>query len=334
MYAAMRRTLSFAGAVMAVVGCSGANHQTGPIDAVAGDGPGIHDDASHMPTDAIEAVGPYGSNGSDSVTVVTATVAASSSFTVDIYLPSTSGPHPVVVLSSGLEQPAAAYASYGQRLASWGIIAILRDDPGVLTATSTIVDDVVYTVGTWLPAENSTSGSPLFGLVDTTRIGLAGHSRGGQVALLAAEGSASGKVVGMFGLDPVDGTSAPEAITTISTIAIPLAFIGETTDDASSGCAPSAQNFLALYGSASTPAVAITAVDADHTMFEDPASCTLCSLCTAGTASQPAVEAEAERYLMAFFARELLADASVGSAFQGAGIAQDVAAGLVTVVSK
>jgi hypothetical protein len=37
---------------------------------------------------------------------------------------------------------------------------------------------------------------------------------------------------------------------------------------------------------------------------------------------------------MAFFARELLGDASVGSAFQGAGIAHDVNAGLVTVESK
>ena len=189
-----------------VVGC-GANHQTGPTDATATDGQHIQNDTAHTPADAFEAAGPYGSNGSASFSMVTATVTAPSSFTVDIYLPSTSGPHPVVVLSSGLEQPAAAYATYGERLASWGIIAILRDDPGVLTATSTIVDDVAYTVTTWLPSENTTSSSQLFGLVDTAKIGLAGHSRGGQVSLLAAEGSASGKVVGMFGLDPVDGAS-------------------------------------------------------------------------------------------------------------------------------
>jgi len=109
---------------------------------------------------------------------------------------------------------------------------------------------------------------------------------------------------------------------------------GETTDDGANGCAPSAQNFLALYNAASSPAVAITATNADHTMFEDPANCTFCTLCTPGTASQPDVESAAARYSMAFFARELLGDASVGAAFQGAGIGADVNSGLVTIVSK
>lgn len=294
-------------------------------DAAAADATGA--DASAGP-------GPYGSDGSNAVSTFTMTVPSSKAFTVHVYLPSSSGPHPVVFLSSGLQQTAAGYATYGQRLASWGVIAILRDDPGFLTSTSTIVDDVVYTVGTWLPAQNASSSSKLHGLVDAANIGLAGHSRGGQISLLAAEGGAHGKVKAMFGLDPVDGTSAPMAITSIAAIGIPIAFIGETTDDGANGCAPSAQNFLALYNAGSSPAVAITATNADHTMFEDPANCTFCTLCTAGTASQPDVESAAARYLMAFFARELLGDASVGAAFQGAGIGGDVNSGLVTVVSK
>ena len=126
----------------------------------------------------------------------------------------------------------------------------------------------------------------------------------------------------------------PEARTTIATIGVPLAFIGETTDSAASSCAPAADNFLVLYGASASPAVAITAIDADHTMFELPADCSFCTLCTAGTASQPTVLATAVRYLTAYFARQLLGDASVGAAFEGAGIDQDVSAGIVSIVSK
>jgi hypothetical protein len=89
-----------------------------------------------------------------------------------------------------------------------------------------------------------------------------------------------------------------------------------------------------LYGAASSPIVAITAINADHTMFELPSACSFCTFCTAGTANQTQVIAYAERYLMAFFARELLGDTSVGSAFAGAGASQDVAAGLVSIQSK
>ena len=44
--------------------------------------------------------------------------------------------------------------------------------------------------------------------------------------------------------------------------------------------------------------------------------------------------AYSQRYLTAFFARELLDDASVGATFEGAGALGDVAAGLVVVNAK
>ena len=53
-----------------------------------------------------------------------------------------------------------------------------------------------------------------------------------------------------------------------------------------------------------------------------------------GTANQQVVLRYAVRYLTAFFARELLGDASVGKTFQGAGATADEAAGLVQITSK
>ena len=175
-------------------------------------------------------------------------------------------------------------------------------------------------------------GSPLHGLVDASRIGLAGHSRGAQIALLAAEGLPR-RVSGVFGLDPVDFSfGAPKAGAKLANIGIPVAFIGETVDKFS--CAPAWFNYQALYDAAASPAVAITALDADHTMFQDPANCNFCSLCTAGTADPSTILGYSVRYLTAFFARELLGDTSVGAAFEGAGATADVKAGLIQITSK
>jgi len=281
--------------------------------------------------------GVYGSDGPNPVGTATVQVPGpSGTFSVTAYYPMSPGAHPVVILSSGFFQTGLGYAPYAKRLASWGIVTFTRDDPGLGETAPSIAADVAYMVTTWLPAAAGDASTPAFGAVDTMRIGLAGHSRGGQVALLAAEGGALGHVRGVFGLDPVDTSTngSPEARTQIAAIGVPLAFVGETTDSASSGCAPATDNYQVLYQAAVSPAVAITAMNADHTMFEDPSNCSFCTLCTAGTATAAQVLAYSVRYLAAFFARELLGDSSVGAAFQGAGAGQDVAAGLVQVVSK
>ncbi|HTQ47660.1 MAG TPA: hypothetical protein VMI75_33115 [Polyangiaceae bacterium] len=281
--------------------------------------------------------GVYDSDGPDPVGTATVQVPGpSGTFSVTAYYPMSPGAHPAVILTSGFFQTGLGYAPYAKRLASWGIVTFTRDDPGLGETAPSIAADVAYMVTTWLPASAGDASAPAFGAVDTTRIGLAGHSRGGQVALLAAEGGALGHVRGVFGLDPVDTSTngSPEARTQIATVGVPLAFVGETTDSASSGCAPATDNYQVLYQAAASPAVAITAMNADHTMFEDPSNCSFCTLCTAGSANAAQVLAYSVRYLTAFFARELLSDSSVGAAFQGAGASQDVSAGLVQLVSK
>ena len=330
-------------AVSVVAACSSSSsNETSTTDGGASSGidGGTDSDGATSATDAANdssASSSYASDGPDSVTTATLQVPASNgSFSTTAYIPSSTGPFPVVILSSGFFQNAAAYLPYANRLASWGVVTLLRDDPNVGETTPKIVEDVEYTVGTWLAGTNADGGSPLHGKIDVSKVGLAGHSRGGQISLLAGEGL-SGKIRGVFGLDPVDAVATagdPQARTTIATIGVPIAFIGETTDGASNGCAPSTDNFEVLYAAAASPAVAITAVNADHTMFEDAASCSFCNACTAGTASQPVVLATSVRLMTAFFARELLGDGSVGASFAGAGIGADVTAGTVTVVSK
>lgn len=336
----MRRALVLAFALVACGGSSavpndGGNNTDAAEDASPADSGAPRDAAVFdAPADAAATLGKYDKDGPDSVTTATAQLTSGpSTFTERLWVPGSSGPHPVVSLSPGLQQPAIAYAPYGKRLASWGFVVMMRDDPGVLVQTPTVAADLAYAIGTWLPAANADAQSPLFGKVDAARVGLAGHSRGGQATLVAAEGGLKGKVKAWFGLDPVDSNvSNAQARTNLPQIGIPTTFLGATVSGA---CSPMADNYTVLYGLAPSPAVRIDGLGAGHVQFEDPATCVLCGLCSpAGTADSAVVLAYSVRYLTAFFARELQSDASVGAAFQGAGAALDVAANRVTIASK
>ena len=294
-------------------------------------------DAGATPSDAAIAIDaprdggtseiPYDRDGPIPYTTRTESVARpGGSYDVTVYLPSTPGPHPVVSFSCGSTQSAAGYVPYGQRLASHGIAMVLADDPGVFTNTADIVPNAVHAVETWIPATFP-------GVIDTARVGLGGHSRGGAVSLLAAEHGLRGRVVAWFGLDPVDNQflMAPRefARTDLPSIGIPTAFLGA---DVISNCAPAADGYLALHPLAPAPTVLIVGLGAGHTQLEVASACTGCGACSpSGTADPDVVLAYAVRYFAAFFARELLGDASVGPLFEGAGGPEDVAAGLVTI---
>ncbi len=285
-------------------------------------------DAGAMGDSSSAGTHDYGMDGPVAVTTKTEKASnGKSTFDVVVYMPGGKGPFPVVIISSGLQQTAAGYAPYGKRLASWGIAAILRDDPGFGTQSTTLQADIEGMVAAWLPTADSNA-------YDVTRLGLAGHSRGGQVSLLAAENGLLGKTKGLFLLDPVDNASA-SVKPKLGTLGVSLAMLGETTD--SSGgvggmdCAPAADNYAAMYALAASPALSITAVGADHVMFEDPANCTFCGLCTKGAADPAQVLAIAERLMTRFFAKVLLGDTTVDATLN---TAADVGAKTLTVESK
>jgi hypothetical protein len=278
----------------------------------------------------------YGSDGPVGYTTAALPVTnGSDSFTVHVWVPSTSGTHPVVSFSPGLEQPSAGYTPYATRLASWGFVVLMRDDPGILVSGDTVASDLSYTVGTWLPAQSTMSGSALYGKADLSHVGLAGHSRGGQTTLVAAEEGLLGKVEAWVGLDPVNTAysagTAPAA--NLPSIGIPTLYIGAGV---ATNCAPVGDDYQTLYAVSPSPSIAITVANAAHPQFEDLGDCSACVLvCSpAGTANSQTVLADAIRYLTAFFARELLGDSSVGALFQGAGAPADEASGAITMVSK
>ena len=173
------------------------------------------------------------------------------------------------------------------------------------------------------------------GLLDLSRVGLAGHSRGGKASLIAAELGLNGQVHAWFGLDPVDSSilaGGVQARDHLDALNIPTAFLGASV---STCCSPSGDNYRVLYAGTPAPSLAITAVGASHTQFEDQAACAQCNLCAPlGTANAAVVLDYTVRYLTAFFARELLGDTRVGLTLDGAGAALDESAGLITRESR
>jgi chlorophyllase-like protein len=278
----------------------------------------------------------YGSDGPVGYTTAAFPVTnGSDSFTVNVWVPSTPGSHPVVSFSPGLEQPCAGYTPYATRLASWGFVVLMRNDPGILVSGDTVASDLSYTVGTWLPAQNAMSASVLYGKADLSHVGLAGHSRGGQTTLVAAEEGLHGKIQAWVGLDPVNTAysagTAPSM--NLPSIGVPTLYIGAGV---ATNCAPVGDDYQTLYAVSPSPSIAITVANASHPQFEDLGGCSVCGLACSpmGTANSEAVLDDAIRYLTAYFARELLGDSSVGPLFQGAGAPADEASGAITIVSK
>jgi hypothetical protein len=308
-------------------------------DSAAVDDSGASADSTAIDTGTVvsgDGGGGYGNDGPVGYTTAALPVTnGADSFTLNVWVPSTAGTHPVVSFSPGLESLSTGYTPYATRLASWGFVVLMRDDPGILVSGDTVASDLSYTIGMWLPAQSGLSGSVLYGKADLSRVGLAGHSRGGQTTLVAAEQGLHGKVQAWVGLDPVDTAfsagTAPS--TNLPTIGIPTLYIGAGV---ATNCAPTNDNYQVLYAVSPSPSIAITVANASHTQFADLATCSICALACSpmGTANSQAVLDDANRYVTAFFARQLLGDSSVGPLFQGAGAPADEASGAISIVSK
>ena len=104
----------------------------------------------------------------------------------DIYYPSnvaSLSSLPFVMVSHGNGHDYQWYDHLGEQLASWGFVVMSHRNntgPGVQSAATTILDNLDHFLGN-LPA----IAPALVGKVDATRIGMIGHSRGGEGVVIA-----------------------------------------------------------------------------------------------------------------------------------------------------
>jgi predicted dienelactone hydrolase len=239
----------------------------------------------------------------------------------------TGGPFPLAIIGPGFQQGRAQYASYCDHLATWGVIAIGRDNIGGFAPNHSTLANLTTGLVDW--ALGSSSG--LAAHVDGAAIAVAGHSLGGKVSLLAA--SRDPRIGLVVGWDPVDNGTPSVAPELMGAIEAPVVLLGETLDGTGNfqACAPTAQNFQRYFDAAAPPALAVTVMGADHFDFVDNPGCFTCSFCRRGTADPVAVRALTRRTTVAAIKYYLEGDASADSYLTGAAMQADVAAGRVTI---
>lgn len=116
-----------------------------------------------------------------------------------VWYPEGKGPFPLVLIVHGnhaMTQPSdPGYAYLGEHLASRGMIAVSVDENFLNGFSLTDPDMAEMPLRSWLLLKhlaqwrqwNETDGNPFFGRVDLDRVGLIGHSRGGEAVAHAAE---------------------------------------------------------------------------------------------------------------------------------------------------
>lgn len=153
------------------------------------DGGGVGTDGGLETEAQITTLGPYPVESFDG--------AGSANYkTMTVYYPGcgTPGPFPVIAMSPGWQEGKDIFGDWGRFLASHGFVAAaytpndLNDLPPVrATSLGALLDTV--------KAENTRSGSPLKGKLDTSKLVVMGHSMGGGGTIVAASQIPSLKAV-------------------------------------------------------------------------------------------------------------------------------------------
>jgi chlorophyllase len=124
---------------------------------------------------------------------------------LDVYVPSVFDTYSIVIFQHGFSGSIGAYETIATQLASHGFVVILPQmyPPGDFGAAPTPEEEATLGVQiiSWVEG-NINSHIPV--TADTSLLGLAGHSRGGQTAYRMAQ-QVPQKVKALSGVDPVDG---------------------------------------------------------------------------------------------------------------------------------
>lgn len=152
---------------------------------------------------------------------------------------------PVVAFLQGGRTSRIYYREVGRALAAYGFVVVIPehlrpfptpDSPEIILSDPIVISEVVETMA----ALNADPESDLYRLVDTGRVGIAGHSIGGSIALRAMSGQCdapwcegpfvrpAGIAAGAFyGTDLIrpDGSVVP-----VETAPFPVAFLSGTAD--------------------------------------------------------------------------------------------------------
>ncbi len=217
------------------------------------------------------------------------------------------GHAPAVVFLPGLMAPERQYESYARALASRGFVVAVRGGYGPFMSEVSLKRDASF-IADWLVSSK---------LVDASRIGVAGHSRGAKDAVWAAADDPRFHAV--VALEPDDQGSISVSRGPLRSLRAPLMLIGAEVAFRGWGvCCPREHNYQRFFERAPAGTVEIAVHDADHVQVMDNPDFPGQQICRVGTADSFTVRTIARRALVSFFAEKLAnapaADLALGDA--------------------
>lgn len=229
-----------------------------------------------------------------------------------ILAPDTAGNYPVVVFQHGFMTRNEAYTELLSHVASHGFVVVAPQlyQPGLaaLLGHPSAAEEALASaqVLSWVSAE---LGATLGYSPASSRLGLAGHSRGGKVAWLVL-GADPSRVQAVVGVDPVDGTGGPlgnqaRVVQGPFAFSLPVLVIGAGLGG---NCAPAGDNHEQFYAASRPPAWHILIPDAGHAdMLDETTAITASRVCPGGS-NRAVVRRLIAGLLVAFFRASLQGD--------------------------
>ena len=244
---------------------------------------------------------------------------------------SIAGPYPLVIFSNGFLLQSSRYASYAQRLASWGYVVIRWDtngeDPTPIIGKGVIDHDalgkMIIELIKWVEGIAQSPNSPLSGKLDASNIYLVGHSRGGKASAFATP--LDNRIKAFFGIDPVnsDPPLSSRRIDSLPELAKSSALVAVVGSDKNTGgfqpCTPPQHNFSKFYDAAPRAAWEMQITESGHMQFLDNTSgCGFtCSACTDGSTPRARV-LELTQTMMIAWGERVFRNADISRYLNGA----------------
>jgi len=143
-------------------------------------------------------------------------------------LDATGAPYPAVAFGHAYLAPPLLYAATARHLASWGYAVVLpRTGVQLVPYIPAFAGDLTEALDE-LERRDSEPRSFLFGAIDVTSRGLAGHSMGGGAAILAAAGDP--RVRALVGFSPSETFWPVSAVERISAVEAAVVLLAGTAD--------------------------------------------------------------------------------------------------------